>query len=498
MRRQSTASITSSPVLVGAVTLLVAIVAVFLSYNANSGLPFVPTTRLIFESPNGAALTKGNQVREGGRRVGIVTELKPVRKDSGRTVAQIVIKLDGSYGDVPANSSVAIRPLSLSGLKYVELTRGDSRRALFDGDTIPVQRARVPVQLDDLGNMYDSETRKGVQDVITGAGTALTLRGEDLNTAISDLPEFLRHLEPVARTLGDPDTNLARFLDRLGRTAEAVAPEAASYANGFSAGADALEAWSRNEGRLRESLRESPRTLGVGIPALRVQRPFLEHTRETSKALRDAAAVMPANLPRIEAALDRGVDVQPKLPRLYRELEPTLDSLEGLFTDRRTTGALRGLTDTVGILRPLTRFVGPHITVCNLFTTGFAFAGEAGMEPAFGRAQRSLVNHLPPAEESPVDDDLTTLSVADPVQGLHIDALSAAIDDKGNADCEAGQRGYLERVATFAPKNRAIVIDPVTPGNQGPTYTGRRRVPKGQTFSRRPETGPAWPKGLPK
>ena len=42
------------------------------------------------------------------------------------------------------------------------------------------------------------------------------------------------------------------------------------------------------------------------------------------------------------------------------------------------------------------------------------------------------------------------------------------------------------------------MIDPATPGNQGPTYTGRRRVPKGQTFSRRPETGPAWPKGLPK
>ena len=157
----------------------------------------------------------------------------------------------------------------------------------------------------------------------------------------------------MARTLGDPDTNLARFLDRLGRTAEAVAPEAASYANGFSAGADALEAWSRNEGRLRESLRESPRTLGVGIPALRVQRPFLEHTRETSEALRDAAAVMPANLPRIESALDRGVDVQPQAAAaLLASCEPTLDSLEELMTDRRTTGALRGLTDTVEILRP--------------------------------------------------------------------------------------------------------------------------------------------------
>ncbi len=495
MSRGSTASISSSPVLVGAVTLLVAIVAVFLSYNANSGLPFVPTTRLVFESPNGAALTAGNQVREGGRRVGIVTDLDPVRKADGRTVAQIVIKLDGSYGDVPADSRVAIRPLSLSGLKYVELTRGESRRALFDGDTIPVEQARVPVQLDDLGNMYDSGTRQGVRDVITGAGTALTLRGEDLNKAISDLPEFLRHLEPVARTLGDPDTNLARFLDRLGRTAAAVAPEADSYANGFSAGADALEAWSRNEGRLRESLRQSPRTLEVGIPSLRVQRPFLENVRETSEALRGAAEVMPRNLPLIESALDRGVDVQPELPRLYRELQPTLASVEGLMTDRRTTGALRGLTDTVRILRPITRFVGPHVTVCNLFTLGFAYASEAGMEPALGRAQRSLVQGL---TDSPGDPGLGALGAAEPSEGLHLNVLPAAVDNQGNADCEAGQRGYLERVATFAPKDRKIVIDPVTPGNQGPTYTGRRRVPEGQTFSRRPETGPAWPRGLAK
>ena len=43
-RRGGTAALTASPVLVGAVTLLVTIVAVFLSYNANSGLPFVPPT----------------------------------------------------------------------------------------------------------------------------------------------------------------------------------------------------------------------------------------------------------------------------------------------------------------------------------------------------------------------------------------------------------------------------------------------------------------------
>ena len=38
--------IASNPVLIGAATVLVILVAVFLSYNANQGLPFVPTYQL--------------------------------------------------------------------------------------------------------------------------------------------------------------------------------------------------------------------------------------------------------------------------------------------------------------------------------------------------------------------------------------------------------------------------------------------------------------------
>ena len=43
----------ANPVLIGAVTVLVAIVAVFLAYNANNGLPFVPTRELKVDIPNG-------------------------------------------------------------------------------------------------------------------------------------------------------------------------------------------------------------------------------------------------------------------------------------------------------------------------------------------------------------------------------------------------------------------------------------------------------------
>ena len=51
------------------------LVAVFLSYNANEGLPFVPTRTLYLQLPDGSNLTKGNEVRRGGYRVGFVKSI---------------------------------------------------------------------------------------------------------------------------------------------------------------------------------------------------------------------------------------------------------------------------------------------------------------------------------------------------------------------------------------------------------------------------------------
>ena len=66
------AGIAGNPVLIGAATVLVVLVAVFLAYNANQGLPFVPTYELKAEVPSAANLVRGNDVRIGGSRVGFV------------------------------------------------------------------------------------------------------------------------------------------------------------------------------------------------------------------------------------------------------------------------------------------------------------------------------------------------------------------------------------------------------------------------------------------
>ena len=104
MRRRGSASIVANPVLVGAVTTLVVVVAVFLSYNATNGLPFVPTRSVYVELKNGGELVRGNEVREGGFRVGVVTELKPAMQDNGQLGAKLNLKLDRNVGALPVHA----------------------------------------------------------------------------------------------------------------------------------------------------------------------------------------------------------------------------------------------------------------------------------------------------------------------------------------------------------------------------------------------------------
>ena len=64
----------------------------------------MPTRELKVDIANGSELVAGNDVREGGYLIGIVSSLKPVTMENGQTGAQLTLKLNKSYGDVPIDS----------------------------------------------------------------------------------------------------------------------------------------------------------------------------------------------------------------------------------------------------------------------------------------------------------------------------------------------------------------------------------------------------------
>jgi len=494
-RRQP--SVASNPAFVGAVTVLVIVAAVLLAYQANQGLPFVPAFELKVDTPNAARLVVGNEVREGGFRVGQVTKIEPV--PNSKSGAQLTIRLDTSAAPVPDDSTVRIRPRSALGLKYVELVRGKSSDALPEGATIATRANAVGPELDDFFSIFDEPTRENVDRNLDYFGTALAGRGAAINRTLDAAPELLGDLAPVMRTLANPDSRLERLIQETGDVTRVLAPVANPLARGFTGMADTFEALSRDPEALKDTIERSPGTLQTGIETLPDTRPFLVRLAGISDEVQGTARELRASLPAVNRALAAGTPVLRRLPEFTEDLEGSLRALRDLAKSPTTDITLAGLTDTMKTLNPTLRYVGPHVTVCNYFTYFWTnIADHISDEDATGTVQRVQVK-LAPIEQ---ENSLLSFGATRPANQDHVDPVqhalfgdgvefhdqlyNAAVAPDGSADCESGQRGYLKRLATGFAADRNYVLDSSTPGAQGPTFKGRARIPEGQTFSADP------------
>ena len=500
MTRRGAASVVANPVLVGAVTLLVVIVAVWLAYNANQGLPFVPTYNVSAELPGGANLVAANEVRVGGFRVGIVDRIRSkVDPQTNRAIAVIDMKLDQKIAPLPEDTHILVRPRSALGLKYVELTLGRSPRGYKAGDTIPLRNATQPIEIDEFFSTYNDETRSNQRRVLFGYGTALAGRGTSINLSIQALVPFLTHLEPVFRNLSDPRTRLNQFFRQAGRVSAQIAPVAPTYARLFGNMATTFEALGRSPESLQQTIERSPPTLEAGIRSLPVQRPFLEDSRRLFIELEPAAAEFERSLPAVSRALEVGAPVQLRVPALYRRTEGVFRALVDLAENPNTLLGLRDLRTTLRVAAPLVTFVAPYQTVCNFWNYYWTPLGEHISEPIRGGTiQRVHLKTDSRNQDNRVGDTTADRPVdlpmsADPqetrdqtgafLQALHSQSYSPAIDAQGNADCQVGQYGYLNRLITggrYPPSDNPaelggshVVRDSDTPGLAGPTYRSR-------------------------
>jgi virulence factor Mce-like protein len=478
MRGRSGGALTASPVLIGAVTVLVTIVAVFLSYNANTGLPFVPTYELKANLPNASQLVEGFEVRIGGARVGQVSEIEPKQREDGTTYAQITMKLDKEVEPLPADSTLLVRPRSSLGLKYVEVRPGTGRAGFPAGATIPIRQARPEVvEIDDLFNMFDDKARAGSRNSLVGYGEGLAGRGVDLNLAIAELRPLLQDLEPVAANLAAPETRLDRFFQALADAAAEAAPvaeeQAAMFANldtTFSALASIARPF------LQETISESPPSEEVAIREFPLQRPFLRTGAAFFRELRPGVATLPRAAPALAEAFAAGADVLPRTPPVNRDLADVFEALADFSDDPLVRGGIDQLARLSSSLRPTVNFLAPVQTTCNYATLFFRNVASLLSEgDANGTWQRFIIVPSTPSNPDPdagvAGPNNEGGPAAAPADGpgqanhLHQNPYPNTASPGQSRECEAGNERY------FATAGRTLIGN--QPGNQG-TRTSRR------------------------
>ena len=484
--RAKVGSLAASPTMVGAITTLIVLVAVFLAYNANNGLPFVPTYRVSAELCDAARLGPNNEVRIGGNRVGAVESIDTVAAppnsgctaadgSSAATVAKLNLKLDKSAEPLPADSTIRVRYKSSFGLKYLEITRGTSANGLPSGATLPLAQSQQQVEFDDVYNTFDTATRENSQRVLQGFGDAFAARGASLNEAIGALNPLFGNLRPVSKALADPTTQLVRFFPELADAARIVAPVAVDNAQQFTNGAIAFGAISSDPQALRDTISNGPPTLEAGIRDLPVITPFERDFADFSALLRPGVRELRIALPDLNAAVGRGMKVLPRSVDMNNGLRSVMISLNDLVADPSTLTSLNRLGDTFNLAQDAGQKIVPAQTVCNYWNYWTTYLpSHFGLPTPFGFAERVIppaiigsttLNKPPrnpmdnysggqgdgrissnpvfvPAPQRGLFDPLNSSAGAhDGVPILHGSPYGPAVTD-GKPNCQAGQTGY--------------------------------------------------------
>lgn len=486
----------ANPILIGAVTTVVILVAVFLAYNANKGLPFVPTFTLKVEVRNAQRLVVGNEVREGGERIGQVAAIDPLRLDDGRLGAQLELRIDRKFSPIPDDTRYAIRSKGTLGLKYIDQVRGRSPTPYEENSVVAAGPDATTPGLDDFFSTFDTPTRENVRRNLDTYPAAFAGRGVDLNRTLAALPELLTDVAPVMQTLSAPSSDLRGFVRELADFTRITAPVAADLAEGFTTGADVFGALSRDPGALDETIAESPPTLDVAVRELPVQRQLFRALAQIADETTGAASELRRSAPVVSRALAAGTDVLPETTRLSDDLRGSLDSLGSLGRSPLANLTLQGLQTTAATANPTLRYLGPHVTVCNYWNSFWTLLADHFSERVpSGTLQRIEVKQVPPGQTNspssfgaarPADGTGAPIGGGADPAALHFQQYGRAVDEQGRADCEHGQRGYLNRVAEGGPAGLNVAVDARTPGDQGPTSTGRPQVPAGQTFTAEP------------
>jgi virulence factor Mce-like protein len=464
MRRRGSASIAANPVLIGAATTLVVLVAVFLAYNANAGLPFVPTYELRSEVPDAANLVVGNDVRIGGTRVGVVSAIDPKAHKDGSVTAVLTMKLETTIRPLPQDSTVLVRPRSALGLKYVELSKGSSPKGFQDGATIPLRQATPQaVELDQVLNTFDARTRKAQQDNLTEFGNGLAGRGQDLNRAIEALNPLLRDLQPVMRNLSDPNTGLRRFVTALGHSAEIVGPAAETQAALFRNLDTTFSAFAKvARPYLQDSITGGPPALDTATRSFPIQRPFLRNTELLFNDLRPGVRALATAAPTLADALQIGTPTLRRSVALNHRLKPAFSALQRFAEDPLVALGVNDLTNTSQVLAPTVAQLTPTQTVCNYVTLWFRNVASLLSEgDSNGTTQRFVIIATPQGPNNEGGPSSAPANGPNKDNYLHSNPYPNTAGPGQTNECEAANEPYLvgKQVIGNVPGNQGTLHD---------------------------------------
>jgi len=287
---------------------------------------------------NAGQLVKGNEVKAGGVTIGSVKSIDVT--EDGHAEVELGIS-DSDYEPLRRGTQVMIKQASLSGIanRYVDLKLGPADgEEIDDGGVIGPDQTATAVELDQIFNLFNEETRTGLQDFFKGSATMLRGRGKELRNGIHYLNPALSTGARLFHELTRDDRLLKRFLVDSGTLVNTLAQRRGDL-TGVVRNLDAtFGALGSQQDALAESVERLP--------------PFMRRANTTFVNLRSALNDVDPFVDAAKPAVRRLGPFLDQARLFVRDGEPTIRDLSRTIT---RSGPRNDLIELIRSFPPLAR-----------------------------------------------------------------------------------------------------------------------------------------------
>ncbi|MEO8898495.1 MAG: MlaD family protein [Candidatus Dormibacter sp.] len=262
------------------------IVMEFLAVNIGQPNPLSSdyTVHGVFADADG--IPTAADVRVSGVAVGKVTAVSHDPSSPGFSVVTMHIS-DTHAVPIYSNGFAKVRPKTLLGEKYVDLTVGSSAaaEAISTGGYLPVAETGKDVSNDEIFNSFDAATRADQQQVLAALDQATKGRAADVQSIIPQLQQVVANLSPVAQVYEKDQPQTDNIFVQLNTIMQALADEHQQLAGFLANGNVALGAVAQKDAALVGTLQGASNVAGelnaAMTPAIAAQRTALDRLAPT-------------------------------------------------------------------------------------------------------------------------------------------------------------------------------------------------------------------------
>jgi ABC-type transporter Mla subunit MlaD len=226
----------SNPVRIGVVFLVILLVAVYFGFTKR--IPFKHGFRLKAVFVTAVNIHPKSPVRIAGVSVGTVTS---IQREGNAGLVNMEIEPKGL--PIHTDATLKVRPrIFLEGNWFVDLKPGSpTAKTISSGYTIPITQTANPVQLDQVLDALNTDTRANLQDFLQGYGDGLTRKpnaaenadqdpdvyglnaAQALNKTYHRAPSALRDSAIVNQALGGTEPHdLSQLIATIGKVTGAL------------------------------------------------------------------------------------------------------------------------------------------------------------------------------------------------------------------------------------------------------------------------------------